>query len=231
MERGRLDQGGRCGAYDEHFRRLARNLVAGGQQDAILRLGWEFNLKGWKWSTDNPKEFIRYWRHIVLAMRSVPGGEDLKFDWNPNVGETPYAANLYYPGGKYVDYIGIDVYDVSWDEETYPYGADCDATCREIRQEAVWERLLNGHYGLAYWSEFARTKDKPMSIPEWGLWNRPDGHGGGDNPYFIKQMHAFIDDPYNRVAYQGYLQVDVKDGQHKLTTLTKAGQAYQRLFK
>ena len=221
---------GARGDYDQYYRTLARNLVAGGQEDAILRLGWEFNLKGWKWSTNNPKEFIAYWRHIVTAMRSVPG-QKLRFDWNPNVGVTPYEADLYYPGGKYVDYVGVDVYDVSWDKDTYPYGAGCNATCKRYRQEEVWDRLLNGHYGLSYWSEFARSKGKPMSLPEWGAWDRPDGHGGGDNAYFIQQMHAFIDDPYNRVAYQAYLQVDVADGRHKVTTLKSVGKAYKRLFK
>lgn len=221
---------GARGEYDEHFRALARLLVAGGQEDAILRLGWEFNLKGWKWSSDNPKDFISYWRHIVTAMRSVPG-EKLRFDWNPNIGETPYEAHLYYPGGKYVDYVGVDVYDVSWQKDTYPYPGDCDARCRLFRQEAVWERLYDGHYGLRYWADFARSKGKPMSVPEWGLWRRTDGRGGGDNPYFIKQMHAFIDDPANRVAYHGYLQVDVEDGEHKLNTLKAAGRTYRKLFK
>ncbi|HST82488.1 MAG TPA: hypothetical protein VLL08_12200 [Kineosporiaceae bacterium] len=221
---------GATGAYDEYFRTLARNLVAGGQEDAILRLGWEFNLKGWKWSTDNPDDFIAYWRHIVTAMRSVQG-EKLRFDWNPNIGETPYEADLYYPGNKYVDYVGVDVYDISWVEGTYPYPADCNAACRLYRQKLVWERLYSGTYGLLYWADFARTKGKPMSLPEWGLWDRSDGHGGGDDAYFIKQMFAFIDDPNNRVAYHGYLQVDVADGNHKLTTLKKAGQAYKKLFK
>ena len=220
---------GARGEYDEYFRTLARNLVAGGQEDAILRLGWEFNLKGWKWSTNNPKEFIAYWRNIVTAMRSVPG-QKLEFDWNPNIGETPYEARLYYPGGKYVDYVGVDVYDVSWVKDTYPYGRGCDANCRRYRQELVWERLLHGTYGLAYWSDFARSKGKPMSIPEWGMWDRPDGHGGGDNAYFIRQMYKFIDDPHNRVAYQAYLQVDVADGNHKLTTLKNAGKVYKQLF-
>jgi hypothetical protein len=221
---------GASGAYDEYFRTLARNLVAGDQEDAILRLGWEFNLKGWKWSTDNPDDFIGYWRHIVTAMRSVPG-EKFRFDWNPNIGETPYEADLYYPGNKYVDYIGIDVYDVSWVKGTYPYPADCDANCRRYRQAQVWQRLYSGTYGLLYWADFARSKGKPMSLPEWGLWDRSDGHGGGDDAYFVKQMFAFIDDPNNRVAYHGYLQVDVADGNHKLTTLKKAGQAYKKLFK
>lgn len=225
---GTIEAGAR-GDYDAYYRTLARNLVAGGQQDAILRLGWEFNLKGWRWSTNDPAAFIAYWRHVVTAMRSVPG-QRLKFDWNLNVGETPYQASKYYPGGKYVDYVGVDVYDVSWAEGTYPYGRGCSAVCRQDRQHIVWNRILNGRFGLAYWAEFARAKHKPMSVPEWGLWERPDGHGGADNAYFVTQMHAFIDDPQNRVAYQGYLEVDVADGRHRLTTFTKAGKAYKKLF-
>ena len=34
---------GASGAYDAHFETMARELVAQGQGDAIIRLGWEFN--------------------------------------------------------------------------------------------------------------------------------------------------------------------------------------------
>ena len=51
-----------------------------------------------------------------------------------------------------------------------------------------------------------------MTLPEWGLWQREDGHGGGDNPFFIEKMHAFITDPANNIAYQGYFDVDTDDG-------------------
>ena len=193
---------GAQGRYDKHFRRLARNLVAAGQKDAILRLGWEFNLNTWPWSTGNEQAFIRYWRHVVTAMRSVPG-QRFQFDWNVNVGDTAHDAYRYYPGPKYVDYVGVDVYDVSWTPETYPYDHDCSDACQLARRQVVWDRLHGGRYGLLYWADFARARGKRMSLPEWGLWRRPDGHGGGDNAYFIEQMHAFVDDPRNRVAYQG----------------------------
>jgi hypothetical protein len=221
---------GATGAYDRHFRTLGRNLVAGGQGDAILRLGWEFNLQAWAWSADDPDEFIAYWRHVVTALRSVPG-QKFRFDWNPNVGDTAYDASRYYPGNGYVDYVGIDVYDVSWTPDTYPYPKDCGAGCRLTRQKEVWDRIYGGHRGLLYWSDFARAKGKPMSLPEWGLWDRPDGHGGGDDAYFVRQMFAFIDNPQNRVAYQVYFDVDVEDGEHRLTTHAKAGAAYRTLFR
>jgi hypothetical protein len=64
---------GAKGDYDRYFTTLAERLVAGGQEGVIVRLGWEFNLSPSRWSTADPAVFIGYWRHIVTAMRSVPG--------------------------------------------------------------------------------------------------------------------------------------------------------------
>jgi hypothetical protein len=221
---------GARGAYDAHYRTLAKNLVAGGQGSAIIRLGWEFNLGSSRWSTDRPQDFIAYWKRAVKAMRSVKG-EKLRFEWNVNVGDTTYAGYRYYPGGAYVDYVGVDVYDVSWVAGTYPYPAGCSAACRLARQKSVWSRLHGGRYGLDFWANFAEAKGKPLALSEWGLWKRPDGHGGGDNPYFIRRMHEFITDPDNRVAYQGYFENNSPDGQHRLmTSLPKAGSTFRSLF-
>jgi hypothetical protein len=224
-------EAGARGDYDKYYKELARNLVAGGQSDAILRLGWEFNLGTSHWSTPDSKAFIAYWKHIVNAMRSVPGGDKLQFDWNPNIGATTYDAVNYYPGSSYVDYIGIDVYDVSWTKDTYPYPDDCSDSCRLERQQIVWQRLMYGDGGLESWAAYAKQRGKPLALPEWGLWQRPDGHGGNDDPYFITQMYKFIDDPANNVAYQTYFEFDTpKSGQHELSTLPKAGKVFKKLF-
>lgn len=225
-------EAGAKGSYDKYYKTLAQKLVQGGQGNAILRVGWEFNLLTSRWGTDNPATFIAYWRHIVNTMRSVPGTSKMQFDWNPNIGVTEYDASQYYPGAKYVDYIGLDAYDVSWIPDTYPYGtaSSCNQECRQGRNEVVWQQLLNGTGGLAYWSDFARTKGKPISLPEWGLWDRTDGHGGGDDPYFIQQMWKFIDDPSNHVAYEAYFNLD-SGGTHELTKLKKSGPVFKKLFK
>ncbi len=190
---------GAAGEYDQYFTQLATNLVEGGQEDAILRLGWEFNLEGSRWATDDPDVFIAYWRHVVTAMRAVPG-QEFEFDWNPNNGKNTYDAVDYYPGNDVVDYIGIDAYDNAWGLFTYPYPDDCDAGCRAGRQENAWNRAIyGGHRGLHFWSQYAARKGKPMSLPEWGLWDREDDHGGGDDPDYLRRMHEFIADPENRV--------------------------------
>jgi hypothetical protein len=175
--------------------------------------------------------FKAYWRNIVTAMRSVEG-QKFEFDWNVNASNTEIDASSYWPGDEYVDYVGVDVYDLGWEVGTYPYPAACDATCRLSRQQAAWDEIYGGDRGLAFWSDFAKKHGKPMTLPEWGLWQREDGHGGGDNPFFIEKMHAFITDPAHNIAYQGYFDVDTDDGQvHALKSLKTAGAVYRKLFR
>lgn len=224
---------GAQGKYNQHYRRLAENLVEHSQQDAILRLGWEFNLGNWRWHPQDREDFIGYWRHIVTTMRSVPGGENLRFDWNPSNGGGRYDSTRFYPGDNYVDYVGVDVYDISWADNTYPYPGNCPADCRLERQKAAWNDVYNSRFGLKFWSGFAAGRGKPLSLPEWGLWDRTanDGHGGLDNPYFIESMHEFISDPANNVAYQAYFELDVGDnGNHRLTSMPESAAVFRELF-
>lgn len=219
---------GAKGRYDRYFRALAKNMVEAGQADAILRVGWEFNLAESTWFTRDTDAFIAFWRRIVTTMRSVEGA-NFQFDWNPNNGVNPADATDYYPGDDVVDYIGIDAYDVGG---PYPYPAECDDGCRLEFQEQAWsDSTYGGERGLRFWSEFARSHQRPLSLPEWGLWSRPDGIGGGDNAYYIERMHEFITDPANNVAYQAYFESDGDDGEHRLmTTFKERGELFRSLF-
>ena len=62
----------------------------------------------WNANSD-PASYATYWRHIVTAMRSVPGA-NFRFDWNPNigVGDGGLALEKAWPGDAYVDYLGLD---------------------------------------------------------------------------------------------------------------------------
>jgi hypothetical protein len=221
---------GATGSYDKYFTQLGRHLVSVGQANAILRVGWEFNILPAPWKTSNPKVFINYWRHVVNAMRSVKG-QHFQFDWNPEDGNTMYDASLYYPGGQYVDYVGVDVYDATWQPGVYPYPAACAAWCRLSHQKAAWNYLANSDRGLKFWSAFARKVGKPMSFPEWGMWARPDGQGGGDDPYYLQMMYDFVTNPANHVAYQVYFDFNADNGEHRLMDSLPAGGAlYRQLF-
>lgn len=207
---------GAAGDYDRYFVRLAEELVEGGEGDAVIRLGWEFNGHWYRWSAAGHEDaFVAYWRRVVDAMRSVDGGR-FAFDWSPSAGPNAMEAENAYPGDDYVDLIGLDLYDIG------PKGE---------APEERWDRLMTQPYGLEWHRRFATLHNKPMTYPEWGLWLDRDGDGGGDSPHFIEQMHRWTIG--NNVAYQMYFDYDGSDGiRHELTSpaFRQAGERYRELF-
>jgi Glycosyl hydrolase family 26 len=184
-------QQGASGAFNSYFLKLAKEMVAGGQGNSIVRPGWEFNGSWFPWAAKGQAAaFVGYWQQIVETMRSVSGG-NFKFEWNPTAGDQGVGdlAN-YYPGSAYVDYIGLDVYDQAW------------GTYAGIASE--WNTYLTEPYGLNWLASFAASEGKPITLPEWGLDPDPSsndggpvsqpnaGVGGGDDPTFINDMAQWI---------------------------------------
>jgi len=184
---GTLAQGA-TGAYNQYFTTLAQNLVAQGEGNAILRLGWEFNGTWYPWSVasnTDAQNFAAFWVQIVDTMRAVPG-QQFQFLWNPNLGgSTSWSLTNAYPGNAYVDYIGSDVYDEYWGTPQTPQNA--------------WSNILTQSWGLNWLTSFAASQGKPIAIPEWSVCFRSDGHGLGDDPYFINQFANWIST--NNVAF------------------------------
>jgi hypothetical protein len=65
-------------------------------------------------------------------------------------------------------------------------------------------------------ADLAASHGKPMSIPEWGVTIRDDGHGGGDEPRYITAIADFIADPANNVAYEAYFNFSEAGNEHDL---------------
>ena len=218
-------EAGAKGEYNEHFRKLADNLINAGLGDSVLRLGWEFNGGWYTWrANENPAAFAGYWREIVKTMRAVKGAK-FRYCWNPAMGWLQFTAESAWPGDEWVDYVGLDVYDDSWQADTYPFPAGTPATEILARQKKVWnEVILNGNHGLGFWRDFAKIHKKPLAIPEWGISKREDTHGGLDNPYFIEQMHKFIADKANNVYFHCYFDVQAGDGHHQLSPGVKTNE-------
>jgi hypothetical protein len=225
-KQGQIDKGipvslekGAAGEYDRHYEQLARNLVSHGLGDAILRPGWEFNGGWYTWRAQGkPEAFAQYWRRIVKVMRTVKGAEHLQFCWNPALGYLGFPADKAWPGDEFVDLVGIDVYDTSYLPDTFPWSPGASASDIEARRTKVWDRVIfGGDHGLAFWSKFAAEHHKPLCLPEWGVDDRTDGHGGLDDPAFIQRMHGFITDPNNHVAFHCYFDVQAPDGGHQLS--------------
>ena len=182
---------GANGDYDQHWRDLAQELIQGGQANATIRLGWEMTGDWFAWSgVKQPAQWVGAYQKAVTAMRSVPGA-DFSFDWTVALGQVDPAPM--YPGDQYVDLIGADNYDVSFANDFVP-----------TDHEQVWNSILTGKWGLDWLADFAASHGKRISMGEWGVSNRDDGHGGGDDPYFIDQMHAWFTS--HDVAYEAYFE-------------------------
>ena len=181
-----------AGAYNSKYASVAQQLIAGGDGSATIRLAWEFNGDWFAWSgIKDPASFVGAWRQAVTAMRGVAGAH-FTFDWNTALGY-PNAASMY-PGDGYVDLIGADVYDATY------------STFSPTDHVASWNYLLT-HNGLDWLAGFAAQHGKRISLPEWGVQWLCNGHGGGDDPYFIQQMYHWI--ASHDVAYETYFNYDL----------------------
>ena len=202
---GTLAQG-TTGAFNSSYVTLAQTLVAGGQSNAYLRLGWEFDGSWVPWdatSASAEASFVSYFQQIVTAMRSV-SGEHFRFVWNPDAAaftQAGYSVAAAYPGDAYVDVIGLDAYDQSWAMPQTPANAWTQTTLPALTSAR----------------QFASTHGKPLAFTEWGLAIRSDGHGLGDDPSFVNLMSAWMENPSNNVIYETYFD-DNAGGVNSLIT-------------
>jgi hypothetical protein len=219
------------GGYDGHYAALARNLEAENLGDSILRIAWEANQDWAPWSYHlNPDDWRACWRRVAQTMKAVT--PTLLTNWNVSAdgaGATYMreAVELrgfdnFYPGDDVVDEIGIDF-----------YGAP------QIRD---WDLVFSDQVGtLGWFVALAKQHGKPLSVPEWGLWDNAAKdwqYGSRDDPVYIEQMFFWLTDPANGVAWASYFDVNVDaETQHQLqprwgggTVFPKASARFRELF-
>lgn len=181
---------GAAGKFTSHAAELAKDLVAAGLGDSIIRLSPEDN---GTWNTDSlgstPQQWHlwdEFWAKTVQAMKRVPGA-NFQFDWCIAALWRPLPLSEIYPGNNVVDIIGIDAYDTGNLGDT---------------DQARWAQVYNGPDGMAAVLAFARAHGKPISIPEWGVSARSYSDGFGDDPVFVKGIASVV--RHNDVVYQSY---------------------------
>ena len=181
---------GAAGEFTAHATELARDLIAAGLGDSIIRLSPEdngtWNSDSLGSTTERWRLWDEFWSKTVEAMKSVPGA-NFKFDWCIAALWRPLPLSEIYPGNKVVDIIGIDAYDTG----------NLGAT-----PQARWARVYSGPDGITAVLSFARAHGKPISIPEWGVSRRDESDGFGDDPVFVNGIASVVRD--NDVAYQSY---------------------------
>ena len=204
---------GAAGEYEEHARTLARNLVAAGLGQSVIRLGHEANGDWYAHSLGTTTEeyalWAQFWRRTVLAMKSVPGAE-FRFDWTINANYRKIPLDLWYPGDDVVDFVGIDAYDAG-----IPIGT-----------ANRWDIVYTRPFGIRDVLNFAKAHGKPLSIPEWGVADPSVMQAGGDDPAYVNGIADVVRD--NNVAYQSYFFNDAwADG---LRTFPLSLAAYKQRF-
>jgi hypothetical protein len=189
---------GAAGEFDGPFRTLAQNMVERGLGGSTIRLGWEANTWAHPWAAEgDPGSYRQFYRRIVSVIRSVPGAA-FTFDWTANSGVGGGSAlttfDSFYPGDDVVDVVGLDVYDIKWQ----------DSTSTPAQR---WDFTVNQRLGLSDHRAFAQAHGKPVSFPEWALHSQGDQlGGGGDNPYFVDRMADWFSS--TTTAYQIYFNAD-----------------------
>jgi hypothetical protein len=168
---------GATGQYDAYFSQLAYTLVANGQADSVIMLGWDPEGSTLPWAVSTAAEaadYVAYWRQIVTTMRSV-SGEQFQFAWDTAPGSAPTLIPALYPGNAYVDIVATDAFDVG-------------ATA----VDSGWDALAEAPYGPDWFATFAAEHKKPFMIAKWGLAPTTQS-GGGDNPTFVSQFLRWAD--------------------------------------
>ena len=212
------------GEFDPYYARFAkklqRMLEQTGRRGCIVRVNWEGNGNFYQHSIGDQVDEWRtgFRRAVDLLHRHVPG---VLIDWSSvKKGKAKEGNQELYPGGDWVDIVGVDYYDRQPASPT-----------PEMFDKNSARTFRGGPFGLKAWYEFARSLGKPLSLPEWGVMVDPGKHpgAGGDNATYMMKMHQFIDNHRNAIAYENYFDL----GDSKIDPPAEAGRAadvYRRLW-
>lgn len=178
-----------AGAYDDNYRAAAQACLNGSpdQDEIIVRFGEEFNGSWMPWRAGNgfgnEANFVATYRRMVDTFRAV--SSKFTFEWCVNL-DWAYDTAQTYPGDDYVDYIGMDFY-------VNPDFHPADPL-------AAWASLRDKQWGVQGIVDFARSRGKQITFPEWGVDNR---YAADFSPY-INAVFDYFEAMGSDLKYHGY---------------------------
>ena len=134
-----------AGRHDAYLRSLAAQVRALGSP-VLLRYAYEMDGDGNVGWVHSGPDYVRAWRHV----HDLFDGLQVTWVWAPNASafDRPSRVESYWPGDRYVDWIGADAYN--W------YG------CRNRTDWRGFGELFRSFY------DWAGNRGKPLMIPETG---------------------------------------------------------------
>jgi hypothetical protein len=174
-----------------------------------VRFAHEFNGNWMPWSVEagDVADYKRaYARFTALQRQIIPRSKAV---WSPNSGTNQtYDVRTTYPGGEWVDVIGVDWYN------TWPWVN----TAQDFQTKINMRQGNGGPIGIEQWRQYAASVGKPLALPEWGndsvgaAKSNESAEGGGDAPVFFREFHAWLDDHggtgAGQVVYEVYFNIE-----------------------
>lgn len=180
---------GAAGTYNSTFKQLAQNLLAQGLGDTDWHPGWEWDISGYAWSltnTTDAQNYAKFFQQIYTTAKAVSSAFRLFWYYGLNQPNLLAAA---YPGDAFCDGIDFDQYDQAWVTPLTPANAWTGAILPALNSLAA----------------FGKAHGKPLSLGEWGVITRPDGHGLGDDPSFITNLLDWVmANNVDHIVYQDF---------------------------
>lgn len=184
---------GAAGINKGQFAKVGAFFVAAGIPDVTWRVDWEGNGTWYPFSGENDApDFVTSSRLAILELKTVPGNQ-FKFAFNPSCRAVPFKGSTelpivaLYPGDDVIDMVLLDMY-----EETWAAGFVANNSPTASNVSIAQNDIFNGDWGLKAVLAFAEQHAKPFGFGEFGVANRTDKHGVGDDATFIPNAFAII---------------------------------------
>ncbi len=244
-----------AGKHDDVITGLINSWKSAGYTTVDARIGYEMNGKFVPWYMgDDPgtvADWVAAFQHIADLVHADPG-MTVKTVWNPVVSNyTNQPTSSSYPGDKYVDVIGADIYSTVYPVELYDWDKN-DGTIDQTQQQWFADPVNREHYWLnpnatqynpngydpAQWGfkqalAFATAHNKPIGLAETGAGGDGTSTGPVDDPDFPKWLAGQLSQPgAPQVAFVNIWDIDPSDGNWEFTDGSKPQElaAWQQYF-
>jgi hypothetical protein len=199
------------GSLDSCIRKMAVSLksVPG---TLLLRWGWEMNGDWFPWSgasngggSTGQAKFRQAWIHTWTIFHQA-GATNVKWVWCPNNGNYPYRG--FYPGDRYVDWVGVDGYN--WGGNDW---------------QSMGQILTSGVGGATVYGDYSAKK--PFMIAETG--SVEDSAAAGRKGSWFDDARNTIKSRFKRIRALVYFNTPADDSDWRIETSTSSVDGFRKL--
>lgn len=200
---------------DEYLNQLAKDMAASGAT-IFLRYASEMN-GAWVEYGGNPRKFIEKWRIVYNVVKKH--APNVVLVWCPYT--TPSDnIDAYYPGDAYVDWVGVNMYNVTY------FNQNPRTPARHVRPTDMLDQVYNTY-----------SRRKPIMICEYGVTNFSALENRSVADYAVQsitELYNALKTRYPRVKCINYFNANAltiahrRNNDYTVTSNPRVLQAYRR---